>query len=162
MARERTVESRLKSRIEEVGGACEKFTGTVRGEPDRICSFPNKYHCLVETKWETGVTPEPHQLRRHAWWRTRGMDVWVVCNDHDIDTVLFHASALQSARLSVGGGPVPGGAPARDAGGRPWAGENGDFSAGAGYAEAGRVELLPCVGPSTEAGRGRCLVRGER
>ena len=94
MARERIVESRLKRRIEDVGGACAKFTGAVRGEPDRICSFPNKYHCLVETKWGTGVTPEPHQLRRHAWWRTRGMDVWVVCNDHDIDTVLFHASAL--------------------------------------------------------------------
>src|SRR5208337_3902820 len=107
------------------------------------------------------VGPEPHQSRRHAFWRKHGMDVWVVGDDELILSVIDIA-LLHRKGLSVGGGPVPGGAPARDAGGRPWAGENGDFSAGAGYAEAGRVELLPCVGPSTEAGRGRCLVRGER
>jgi len=81
MARERIVESRLKSRIEAIGGACEKFKGSVRGEPDRLCSFPHGYHCLVETKWASGVQPEPHQARRHEFWRERGMNVWVIgCN----------------------------------------------------------------------------------
>ena len=88
MARERLVERRLKRRIEDAGGACEKFESAIRGEPDRICSFPNKYHCMVETKWATGVKPEPHQLRRHEFWRKRGMDVWVVCDDNDISAVL--------------------------------------------------------------------------
>jgi hypothetical protein len=92
MARERTIERKLKKRIEDVGGACAKFNGAVRGEPDRICSFPNKYHCLVETKWATHISPEPHQLRRHAWWRERGMDVWVVCDELDISAVLRRAT----------------------------------------------------------------------
>jgi hypothetical protein len=91
MARERIVESRLKRRIEDVGGACAKFRGSVRGEPDRLCSFPWGFHCLVETKWAEGVMPEPHQLRRHAFWRERGMPVYVVGCDEHIDQLLKSA-----------------------------------------------------------------------
>jgi hypothetical protein len=76
--RENKVERFLQKRVEAVGGACAKFRGTVRGEPDRLLSFPSRYQCLVETKWAEDVEPEPHQLRRHDWWRKRGMDVYVV------------------------------------------------------------------------------------
>ena len=57
MAREAPVESWLRSRIEDVGGACEKHVGGMRGDPDRVCSFPNGYHCLAETKWLEDVKP---------------------------------------------------------------------------------------------------------
>ncbi len=75
MARERTVETNLRLRIKAVGGACAKHVGGERGDPDRICSFPNGYRCLAETKWLEDVKPEDHQLRRHGYWRARGMDV---------------------------------------------------------------------------------------
>src|ERR1700676_4331811 len=107
MVREKTIERKLKKRIENIGGACEKFESAIRGEPDRLCSFPNGYHCLVETKWTEGAVPEPHQLRRHEFWRKRGMDVWVVgCNEHITNFVSF--AFLQSTRVSVGSCDVPG------------------------------------------------------
>ncbi len=77
--RESKVEGYLKDRLEAVGAACEKHVNPGwRGDPDRLISFPSRYHCMVETKWDTGVTPEDHQLRRHTWWRMRGMDVYVL------------------------------------------------------------------------------------
>ena len=161
MARERTVESRLKSRIEEVGGACEKFAGCTRGDPDRLCSFPNGYHCLAETKWAENVKPEAHQLRRHKFWRERGMDAWVVGCDRHI-TQLINFALVQSPRLSIGGGPLPRGAPSRYAGGGPWIREDGHVTAGSGYAETCRIEFLPCVSARPEEGGRRRLVRGER
>lgn len=76
--RESKVENYLQERVEAVGGAAAKFKGSIRGEPDRLVSFPARYQCLVETKWTAGVEPESHQLRRHEWWRKRGMDVFVL------------------------------------------------------------------------------------
>jgi hypothetical protein len=64
--------------MEAIGGACEKHVNSGhRGDPDRLLSFPDRYHCMVETKWADDVEPEEHQLRRHKWWRERGMDVFV-------------------------------------------------------------------------------------
>ena len=131
MAREATVENRLKDRIEEIGGACEKHVGGKRGDPDRICSFPNGYHCLAETKWLEDVKPEEHQLRRHGFWRKRGMDVWVIGCDRHI-TQLLNFTHLQPPRLSVGGWFVPGGTSACHVGGGPWVGENRDEPFGPG------------------------------
>src|SRR5271167_119791 len=89
------VEIPLANRIEAVGGACEKHKTTVRGDPDRLCSFfQNGYVCLVETKWAEDVEPEAHQLRRHEFWRRRGMDVWVVSCDRHI-TQLIDFALLQ-------------------------------------------------------------------
>lgn len=152
MARERTIERKLKSLIENVCGACEKHVGAVRGDPDRVCSFPNGYHCLVETKWEEGVEPEPHQLRRHEFWRNRGIDVWVVgSNEHIIKLVNF--ALFQPPRLSVGSCDVPGGQATRHVGGRPWTGKDGYFALSAGHAEINRIELLPGAGARTKARR---------
>jgi hypothetical protein len=65
--------------MEAVGGAAEKHVNPGwRGDPDRLLSFPDRYHCMVETKWAYDVEPEPHQSRRHKWWRERGMDVYVL------------------------------------------------------------------------------------
>lgn len=73
------METYLKEKMEAVGGAAEKHVNTGRrGDPDRLVSFPDRYHCLVETKWADDVEPEAHQSRRHEWWRKRGMDVYVV------------------------------------------------------------------------------------
>ena len=145
MAREKTIESRLKNRIEDRGGACEKHIGGMRGDPDRLCSFPNGYHCLAETKWLEGVKPEEHQLRRHGFWRKRGMDVWVIgCEQHI--TQLLNFAHLQSPRISVGGWFVPGGASACHVGGGPWPGKNGDEPFGPGHATINRIELFPSAG----------------
>jgi hypothetical protein len=86
--RESRVETYLKERVELVGGACEKFKGFKRGEPDRIVSFPSRYHCMAETKWVEGVEPEPHQLRRHMFWRKRGMDVYVLRSRDAVDAFM--------------------------------------------------------------------------
>lgn len=160
MAREKTVERRLKSRIEEIGGACEKHVGGKRGDPDRLCSFPNGYHCLVETKWAEGVQPEAHQLRRHEFWRERGMDVWVVgCDRHITEFVSF--AFLQPTRLSVGSCLVPGGPSTINASGGSWTRKDGHLVAGSRHAEAGGVELFSRTDSGTKARRGRRVVRGE-
>jgi hypothetical protein len=86
--RERTVEKYLKQQVELLQGACAKFKGSVRGEPDRLLSFPDKYKCLVETKWSEEATVQAHQLRRHQWWRERGMDVFVLKTKGDVDAFL--------------------------------------------------------------------------
>ncbi len=161
MARERTIERRLKQRIEDHGGACEKHVGAMRGDPDRLCSFPNGYHCLAETKWEEGVKPEDHQLRRHGFWRRRGLDVWVIgCNEH-IEQLIDFAS-LQPPRLSVRSWLVFGGPYKGDVGGGPWPGKNGDEPFGPGHAQISGFKLLPGAGARTEARRGRRMGRGER
>jgi hypothetical protein len=125
MAREYRVESRLKAAIEELGGACEKHINTgYRGDPDRLCSFPWGYHCLVETKWATGIAPEKHQLRRHAYWRRRGLDTWVACDDSDIERICNYA--VGTASLSTNCSPIFAGQPASDASCRPRVGEDRD------------------------------------
>lgn len=86
---EQIVEQRLKRRVEETGGVCEKHVNPgYRGDPDRLCSWPSGYVCFVETKWAPGVSPEPHQLRRHKHWRDHGLPVFVAGCDDDIDAVL--------------------------------------------------------------------------
>ncbi len=152
MARERTVETKLRLRIKAVGGACAKHVGGERGDPDRICSFPNGYHCLAETKWAEDEKPEAHQLRRHGYWRARGMDVWVIGCDRHI-TQLIDFALVQPPRLSVGSCDVSGGAPACHVGGGPWAGENGDEPFGPGHAEINWVQFLSSARAGTEACR---------
>lgn len=151
MAREYQVETPLKKAIEASGGVCEKHVNTgYRGDPDRLCSWPWGYHCLAETKWATGVKPEPHQLRRHEHYRAHGMDVWVVCDRHDIDNLVAYALGTKtipanSRTFSVG--PSTGYV---SCGPRP--GENGNRLVNVRYLEDGRFEFLPCLGPGPKAG----------
>jgi hypothetical protein len=148
--RESSVETPLRERIEAVGGACEKHIGGKRGDPDRLCSFPNGYVCLVETKWATDVEPEYHQLRRHGFWRKRGMDVWVIGCDRHITQLIGFAS-LQPPRLPVTSWPVSGGPYEGDVGSGPWPGKNGDEPFGPGHAEVSRFQFLPSAGARTKA-----------
>lgn len=84
--RERVVETYLKRQMELVGGAAEKHVNPgTRGDPDRVCCFPDGYVCLVETKWDEKAEPEPHQIRRHHWWRQRGMPVFVIRSKAEVD-----------------------------------------------------------------------------
>ena len=77
--RENRVEKALQQIVKAAGGTAQKHTNPGhRGDPDRLCSFPRGYHCLVETKWVDGVPPTDAQLRRHRFWRSHGMDVYVV------------------------------------------------------------------------------------
>lgn len=146
------METLLAKRIEAIGGACEKHITTVRGDPDRLCSFPNGYHCLAETKWSEDAKPEDHQLRRHGFWRARGLDVWVIgCDRHIAQLIDF--AVIQSARLSVRSGDVLGEPCPSYVGSGPWIGENGDEPFGPGYAQISRFKFLPGAGARTKARR---------
>src|ERR1700677_2014041 len=160
MARERTVETKLRLRIEDLGGACEKHVGAMHGDPDRLCSFPNGYHCLAETHWLEDIKPRAHQLRRHGYWRKRGLDVWVIGCDRHISQ-LVDLAFLYSERLPVGGIYLPSGPSPSHVGGGPWAGKDRDEPFGPGYAQTRGLVVLPGAGARTEACRGRGLVRGE-
>ena len=88
LAREATVETYLKKKVEELGGACEKHTNPGhRSDPDRLVTIPwtTPYHCLIETKWAQGVVPPRAQLRRHRWWIKRGFNVVVLCTKDEVD-----------------------------------------------------------------------------
>ncbi len=89
------MESYLRQQVKALGGACEKHTNPgYRGDPDRLVSIPfsTPLVCLVETKWAEGVEPEEHQLRRHEWWRSRGMEVYVVRSKAEVDEWLVRAA----------------------------------------------------------------------
>ena len=58
MARERTVESRLKSRIEAIGGVCEKFSGVTRGEPDN--AIPRIFRCCPHLRRSVTIDTLSH------------------------------------------------------------------------------------------------------
>jgi len=161
MVREATVENRLKDQIEAIGGACEKHVGGMRGDPDRLCSFPNGYHCLAETKWLEDVKPEEHQLRRHGFWRKRGMDVWVIGCDRHIEQLIDFAG-IQPPRISVGSGAIPGGPPPLHVGGGPWPGKDRDEPFGPGHAEVSRLELFPGARSCAKESSRRRLVWRER
>lgn len=88
--RETKIEEYLTERVEAVRGACEKHTNPGhRGDPDRLLSFPSRYQCMVETKWADDADPEPHQVRRHEWWRKRGMDVFVLRSKDAVDAFMI-------------------------------------------------------------------------
>lgn len=97
--RENKVESYLRKRMYAIGGACEKHVNAgANGDPDRLLSFPDGFHCLVETKWaEDAPMNTPHvrmQLRRHDWWRNRGMAVYILKSKTAVDQFMHvHAGA---------------------------------------------------------------------
>lgn len=77
--REYGIENYLGLLMTSVGGMCEKHVNSgARGDPDRICAFPDGHIVLVETKWAEGEEPEPHQFRRHEKWRKCKVMVEVV------------------------------------------------------------------------------------
>lgn len=146
MAREYKVENALTAAVEASGGVCEKHVNTGhRGDPDRLCSWPWGYHCMVETKWAAGEHPEQHQMRRHVFYREHGLDVWVACDQPDIDRVIRYA--LGTAPLSEDRNPLFAGPPSSDVGRRPRIGEDRDHAIRVRSSKDGRVKLLSGLGP---------------
>lgn len=149
MARESRVENLLKSAIKANGGGCAKHTNPgERGDPDQLASWPWGTTCLIETKWATGEKPETHQERRHIYWREHGMDVWVCCDESDIERII--AYTLRAERLRAGGYVVLTGKSALDACGRPRIGEDLDSAQRAEPAKARRRPALSGLGLGTK------------
>ncbi len=133
MARESRVENKLRAAIKASGGASAKHTSPgERGDPDQLASWPWGTCCLIETKWKTGEKPEKHQERRHKYWRDHGMDVWMCCDERDIERII--AYALRAERLRSDGYVVLGGKFALSSDCRPRVGQDLDH--------AERVELV--------------------
>lgn len=152
MARESRIETALTSAVEGLGGACDKHVNTgFRGDPDRLVSFQWGYHCLVETKWATGVAPEAHQLRRHVYWRARGLDVWVACDELDIQRIIDFA--LRTQAVSTNRNTFPVGSSTWDVGSRPRIGEDEHHLQRSRHAKNRRKPILSGLGPGTKESR---------
>ncbi len=76
--REASIEAKLKSEVERVGGLCWKWVspGTA-GVPDRIVILPGGRTIYVELK-APGEQPRSLQRKRHQQLRDRGHDVRVI------------------------------------------------------------------------------------
>ncbi len=101
MPREYEVENYLTLLMKSVGGMCEKHINPgARGDPDRICVFPGGDMVLVETKWDEGVEPEDHQIRRHLKWKKHGVQVEVVrSRDQARNFVAFYLEKFTRRRV---------------------------------------------------------------
>ena len=93
---EKMVESRLRERVESVGGMCIKlYCMSVSGLPDRLILMPGSRVYLVETKCiKNGKPTEPSAIQRwmHIRLKNLGFNVWVI-NDHEsIDNFMIHVT----------------------------------------------------------------------
>ena len=156
----KTVEIPLQEAIEDVGGACAKFKPTYRGEPDRLCSFPWGYHCLVECKWAGDVKAKGHQARRHEYWRRHGMDVWIAGCVHDIVRIIGHAAIHPTPTSGYRHGVLVE-KPAGYVGRRPRTGQDGNCPFCDGCVEATGLRVTRSDF-GTETGSGRGLDGGAR
>ena len=87
---ERTVERYLKTRIENLGGICWKFTSPGNtGVPDR-CIEINGLHCYVETKRPKGGRLSDMQKWRIKQLRLQGAKVYVLKNSEEIHWLITH------------------------------------------------------------------------
>lgn len=85
---EKTIEKYLRSRVDELGGVCLKFSSmTETGYPDRIVLFPGGLMAFVELK-STGKKPTKLQEIRHGQLREMGFPVYVVDDKEGVDTTL--------------------------------------------------------------------------
>lgn len=86
---ERDIETRLKSRVEELGGKCVKFaSATETGIPDRIVIMPRGRIAFVELKRPKGGSLSEIQKYQIAKLRALGCEVYVLRNYKDIEGFL--------------------------------------------------------------------------
>lgn len=84
---ERDVEKYLVKRVRAEGGEVRKVAWVNRrGAPDRRVMLPGMC-CWAELK-DTGVAPEPHQLREHDRMRACGEDVRVIDSKAGVDELI--------------------------------------------------------------------------
>jgi hypothetical protein len=88
--KEKIVEEELVRRVRAIGGRAEKTTvlGS-RGYFDRIVVLPGGRVIFCECKRPKGGVLSPHQIERHAQYRSLGAVVAVISNSADIDRLLL-------------------------------------------------------------------------
>lgn len=83
--RESTIEKKLKTKVESLGGKCKKFVSPgSAGEPDRICLFPGEKVFFVETK-VPGEKLRPLQEKRRKELQSLGFTVLVIDSEEQIN-----------------------------------------------------------------------------
>ena len=89
--RESDIETYLRQRMQEIGGASYKFTSPQRRSvPDRICIFPGTYGArvaFVELK-APGKKPTAAQEREHQRLRALGCIVVVIDSKDGVDNLI--------------------------------------------------------------------------
>lgn len=83
--REKRIETRLKERMEAIGGECWKLWPMGRvGIPDRVCLFPGGLAVFAETK-SPGKEPRKIQKTVHRRLRALGFEVAVIGSNEEVD-----------------------------------------------------------------------------
>lgn len=83
---EKEVERHLRTKVEQAGGMCLKFTSSTAGVPDRVVVLGDQTF-FVELK-APGKKPRPLQLRVIEKMRERGAKVEVIDSKEGVDTLL--------------------------------------------------------------------------
>jgi len=96
MATEKTIESYLKTRIEQNNGLCLKFRSpSMVGVPDRICIMPIFVY-FVEVKGPSGKLSSKQQ-RIIMKFKERGHDIFVIDSDEKVDALIeYHLIRLEN------------------------------------------------------------------
>ena len=98
-ARESVIEAELVRRVEAAGGICEKVKSlSGRGYPDRTCFLPGAVVWLVELKRPRGGVLSVHQKRWRARLALLGIEIFVVKNVEDSDSLFARLSDTKAAR----------------------------------------------------------------
>jgi hypothetical protein len=88
-SKEHTVEEQLIRRVKALGGRCEKMSMKGRrGFFDRLVVLPGGRVAFCETKRPVGGVLSPHQIQLHDAYRALDVEVWIIRNSADIDTLL--------------------------------------------------------------------------
>lgn len=87
MVRERLVEKRLRSRVEELGLRCIKYADAEDGMPDRLILLPQSKVIWVELKTDGGRLSEI-QKYQHKRLAAIGQDVRVVWSTEQAETLV--------------------------------------------------------------------------
>ena len=88
MSSEKQIEAYLRSRVNETGWLCRKFTSPGHaGVPDRTCLLPNGVTWWVEVKKETG-TLRAAQERELQRYHDLGHHTAVVYSKDDVDLLI--------------------------------------------------------------------------
>ena len=91
---EKTVENRLRERVESADGWCLKlYCMSHTGLPDRLILMPGNKFYLVETKCiKRGRPTEPSRMQRfvHKKMGLMGIKVWIVNDMETLDLFMIH------------------------------------------------------------------------